>query len=73
MRAARAKRRALRWARYVGRMPTRAGAAKRGGIYLGHARSYSGYMYAGRSYPTGVRVPWPPLAYGLPIPQRQQF
>lgn len=65
MTAARAKRRAIRWARYVGRLPHRAGAARRGGIYLGHARAHSRYMYAGRTYPTGVRIPWQPLATGI--------
>jgi len=63
--AARAKRLAIRWARYVGRLPARAGARQRGGIYRGHAMAYSRYMYAGRPYPTGVRIPWQPLATGI--------
>lgn len=65
MKAARAKRHALRWARYIGRMPAGAGRRRKGGIYWGHANAYARYTETGRAAPTGIRVPWIHLAIGI--------
>lgn len=62
MRASRAKRRWLRWGRYVNATQTRANRSRGWGtdIHTGQARAYSDVMYARRYAPIGLRVVWYP-------------
>lgn len=62
MRVSRAKRRWLRWCRYIQRTQSQANAHSKWGTYAhdGQARAYSDAMYAKRYYPKGVREPWYP-------------
>jgi len=58
MNAAKAKRRWLRWCRYVAATGTKAGPY--GGYHSGHAKAYDNHMFAGRYAPIGARVPYYP-------------
>ena len=63
MNASRAKRRWLRWCRYVQKTQSRANAHSKwnaAGTHHGQAWAYSDAMYANRYYPKGVREPWYP-------------
>lgn len=57
MRASRARRRWLKWCRYVDKTQTR---RARSGVHYGQASAYVDVMYARRWSPKGVREPWHP-------------
>lgn len=61
MNASKAKRRWIRWCRYVAKTQTQ---AKRShllpGTHAGQVKAYSDLTYAGRFYPRGVRYVWYP-------------
>ena len=62
MNAAKAKRRWLKWCRYIASTDT----AARGSslwiaeVHRGHVKAYEHAMFAGRAYPHGARVVWYP-------------
>lgn len=62
MNASKAKRRWLKWCRYV----AGTGTVARGSslwiteVHRGHAKAYEAVMFAGRSYPRGARAVWYP-------------
>lgn len=57
-----AKRRLLRWHRYI-RATNSVGTNRlSGGYHRGHAKANWGYMTAGRATPNGLRVPLTPWA-----------
>ncbi|HET6262460.1 MAG TPA: hypothetical protein VFG99_09515 [Chloroflexia bacterium] len=60
MRVNKAKRRWIRWCRYVD--ATGSQAAQRGGIHRGQAKAFKDAMYAHRWAPKGVRL--------VPVPKR---
>jgi hypothetical protein len=62
MNASRAKRRWMAWCRYVAATGTQADRSRAGGtdIHTGQVKAYQGHMFARRSYPRGVRVPYYP-------------
>ncbi len=55
MNASKAKRRWMKWSRYVVNTGTRTTAKNSAGNHRGHARAYEAAMFAGRSYPRGAR------------------
>ena len=58
MNASQAKRRLIRWMRYLDHtqsVPTRRSHA---GYHNGHIKAYTNYMNAGRYSPNGIRTPW---------------
>ena len=61
MRVGRAKRRLLRWQRYVAKTGSRPSNHRLGGSHAGHVLAFSDVMYAQRYVPIGVREPWLPL------------
>ncbi len=58
MRVSRAKRRWLKWARYVANTGTRTAAKGTGGWHVGHARAFDDVHFAKRSAPSGARQPY---------------
>ena len=60
MNANKARRRWIRWCRYVAK--TQSGTAHRSyaGTHHGQAKAYQDAMYAGRYAPIGVRAVWYP-------------
>lgn len=62
MRVGRAKRRWLKWCRYVQKTQTRASKQRSWGTeaHTGQAYAYYGVMYARRWAPNGLRVVWYP-------------
>lgn len=57
MNASKAKRRLIRWHRYLAStksMPLKGAGA---GYHTGHAKAHWDYMIAGRAAPRGIRVP----------------
>jgi hypothetical protein len=60
MRVNKAKRRWIRWCRYVDKTQTVAANKAYAGTHLGQALAYESYMYANRWAPKGVRVVWYP-------------
>lgn len=63
MNASKAKRRALRWYRYLKSTGSVSTNKARGGYHTAHAKAHMGCMTAGRAAPHGIRVPWTPLSY----------
>jgi hypothetical protein len=61
MRVNRAKRRLLRWQRYVAKTGSKPNNHRLGGSHLGIVLAHSDVMYARRWAPIGVREPWLPL------------
>lgn len=62
MNASKAKRRWIAWCRYVAATGTKANRSRGWGTdaHNGQAKAYHDHMFAGRSYPRGVRVPYYP-------------
>lgn len=62
MRVSRAKRRWLRWGRYVAATQTRANRGRRWGtdIHVGQTKAHYDVMHARRYAPIGLRVVWYP-------------
>lgn len=60
MNASRAKRRWIRWCRYVAATQTRTSSRSFAGTHNGQAKAYADVMYARRYAPIGIRVPWYP-------------
>lgn len=63
MNANKAKRRWLRWCRYVAATQSESGLHgkwKTGGIHAGQAKAYQDYAFAQRAYPRGARLVWYP-------------
>lgn len=61
MRVSRAKRRWIRWCRYVDQTQTQTGPSKHwGGFHQGQANAYADYMFAKRYVPRGARWVWYP-------------
>lgn len=62
MRVGRAKRRWLRWGRYVAATQSRASRSRGWGTecHAGQIRAYGDVMYARRWAPIGARTPWYP-------------
>lgn len=62
MRVSRAKRRWLRWCRYVDKTQTLANRSRGWGTdaHTGQAKAYADVMYAGRWVPNGIRPVWYP-------------
>ena len=61
MRVGKAKRRLLRWQRYVSKTGSRPANPRLGGTHAGMVLAYSDTMYAHTWVPKGVREPWLPL------------
>lgn len=61
MKVNQAKKRLLRWQRYVVRTRTRPSNTRLGGNHAGQIKAFSDVMYAQRYAPIGVREPWLPL------------
>lgn len=62
MNASKAKRRWVRWCRYVAKTGTEASLARSwgSGTHAGQAKAYEGVMFARRYAPIGARVVWYP-------------
>lgn len=61
MRVSRAKRRWIKWCRYVDKTQSRTSlAALRSGAHLGQVDAYADYMFAHRYVPRGARYVWYP-------------
>ena len=58
MRASRARRRWLRWERYVAKTGSKPSNKNLGGYHRGHSWAYSDAWAAGRYAPNGLRTPW---------------
>lgn len=58
MKVNRAKRRLIRWYRYVDHTASQFANRRLGGYHRGHAKAYSDVMYARRYSPIGIREPW---------------
>jgi len=56
MNAAKAKRRYMKWCRYVSKTGSRTARTN----HAGHAKAHEDLMFAGRAYPRGARVPYYP-------------
>lgn len=57
MNASKAKRRLLRWHRYLDATKSIPRGKLKAGYHTGHAKAYWDYMTAGRAAPNGIRVP----------------
>ena len=60
MRANKAKRRWIKWCRYVDKTQTRSAKSGYGGSHVGHSKAYADAMYAHRWAPNGIRSVWFP-------------
>lgn len=60
MNAGRARRRWLKWCRYVDKTQTRTRKRNMAGIHVGQVKAYSDASVAQRYYPKGLRMPWYP-------------
>ena len=60
MNANRARRRWLKWCRYVDRTQTIPAGKWGSGVHAGQAKAFEGVMYAQRYYPKGLRPVWYP-------------
>ena len=57
MNASKAKRRLLRWVRYLDHTASVSTHKGRAHYHQGHAKAYTNYMTAGRYSPNGLRYP----------------
>lgn len=62
MNASRAKRRVIRWMRYLDHTHSMSPHRNHAGYHAGHSKAYTDYMLAGRAAPNGIRVPWTRLS-----------
>ena len=60
MNASRARRRWLRWCRYVDKTQSLPSNPHIGNVHDGQALAYEDLMYARRAFPRGVRIPYYP-------------
>lgn len=58
MRVGKAKRRWLKWSRYVAKTGTRTGSKWYGGWHHGHTKAYDDVARAKRHAPIGLRMPY---------------
>lgn len=60
MNASRARRRWLKWCRYIDKTQSETPHRSYAGTHTGQAKAYTDVMFAHRCTPRGARVPWYP-------------